>query len=178
MDDLNGPELGIGARIQHPSFGEGIVIDLNPSTMTVFFKGEGDKEMSRSFKGFTVVEGARIPDSTLDLETVEKSLRKVLESMSAIQQPVTMADKWKGGNLVIQPGKGDLQSKEVPIDAFFHKIVMVRDRLRVLEQNINSHEKLDDHDKVHLQQYISRIYGSLTTFNILFADKKDHFSSK
>jgi len=78
----------------------------------------------------------------------------------------------------LKPGEEDLQSKEIPIDTFFHKIVMVRDRLRVLEQNINSHEKLSDSDKVHLQQYVSRIYGSLTTFNILFAKKEDHFSSK
>lgn len=98
--------------------------------------------------------------------------------MVGISQPVELAGKWDGGTLIMQPGNRDLQSKEVPIDAFFHKIVMVRDRLRVLEQNINSHEKLNDADKVHLQQYISRIYGSLTTFNILFADKEDHFSSK
>lgn len=176
--DLNLPALGIGARIKHPTFGEGIVIDLNLSTLTVFFKGQGDKEISRSFTGIEVVEGARIPDTSLDMPAVEKALKRVLKEMSDISQPVTLAPKWKGGTLELKPGSADLQSKEVPIDIFFHKIVMVRDRLRVLEQNVNSHEKLDDQDKVHLQQYISRVYGSLTTFNILFADKDDHFSSK
>ena len=79
---------------------------------------------------------------------------------------------------ILQPYKSDLQSKEIPIDTFFHKITMVRDRLRVLEQNINSHDSLSESEKIHLQQYISRSYGSLTTFNVLFADKADHFSSK
>lgn len=176
--DLNEPQLGIGARITHPSFGEGIVIDLDLSTLTVYFKGAGDKEISRSFTGIKVIEGARIPDTTLDMPAVEKALKRVLKDMSDISQPVDMAAKWKGGHLEIKPGNPDMQSKEVPIDTFFHKIVMVRDRLRVLEQNINSHEKLDDGDKVHLQQYITRAYGSLTTFNVLFAGKEDHFSSK
>jgi len=176
--DPNENALGIGARINHPSFGEGIVIDLDLSTLTVFFKGAGDKEISRSFTGIEIVEGARVPDTTLDMPAVEKALKRVLKDMSDISQPVTMASKWKGGSVEIKPGNREMQSKEVPIDTFYHKIVMVRDRLRVLEQNINSHEKLDDQDKVHMQQYITRVYGSLTTFNVLFAEKEDHFSSK
>ncbi len=176
--DLNEPALGIGARIKHPTFGEGIVIDLDVSTLTVYFKGQGDKHISRTFMGIEVVEGARIPDTSLDMPTVEKALKRVLKEMSDISQPVDLAAKWKGGTLEMKPANKDLQSKEMPLDVFWHKIVMVRDRLRVLEQNINSHNKLDDQDKVHLQQYISRAYGSLTSFNILFADKEDHFSSK
>lgn len=176
--DLNEPAMGIGARIKHPTFGEGIVIDLDISTLTVYFKGQGDKQISRTFTGIEVVEGARIPDTSLDMPTVEKALKRVLKEMSDISQPVDLAAKWKGGTLEMKPANKDLQSKEMPLDVFWHKIVMVRDRLRVLEQNINSHDKLDDQDKVHLQQYISRAYGSLTSFNILFADKQDHFSSK
>jgi superoxide dismutase len=80
-----------------------------------------------------------------------------------------------GGKVTFYPSDPSLQEKEVPMNTFFHKIVMVRERLRVLEQNINNHPKLDDEDRINLQQYITRAYGSLTTFNILFAYKEDHF---
>ncbi len=176
--NLNEPVLGIGARINHPTFGTGIVVGMDVSTLDVFFRGEGDKQISRSFKGIEVLEGAREAEQTLDLPTIEKALERVLHKASAISQPVEMGAKWLKGSMELKPGNKELQSKEFPIETFFHKIVMVRDRLRVLEQNINSNEKLDDQEKVQLQQYISRVYGSLTTFNILFADKEDYFSSK
>ena len=95
--------------------------------------------------------------------------------MSDIQEVLTIGDMWRGGVLIMQPGNRDLKPKEMPIDTFFHKIVMLRDRLRVMEQKINASKGLDDQDKVALQQYITRIYGSLTSFNILFADKEDQF---
>jgi hypothetical protein len=88
---------------------------------------------------------------------------------------VPLGDKWTGGKVMLVPGRQDLQSKEIPIDAFFHKIVMLRDRLRVMEQKINASKGLSDEEKVALQQYITRIYGSLTTFNVLFTDKEDQF---
>ena len=86
-----------------------------------------------------------------------------------------MANKWEGGVLQLIPAKQEMQAKEVPIDTFFHKIVMVRDRLRTLEQKLNAHPKLSDAEKVEMQHYITRIYGSLTTFNILFRDRDDQF---
>ncbi|MCL1821876.1 MAG: hypothetical protein FWG22_03535, partial [Prolixibacteraceae bacterium] len=115
------------------------------------------------------------PKNMLTLDEVERVLTDVLDRHNAITYAVEMGEKWKGGVMDLKPANAELKSKEVPIETFFHKIVMVRDRLRVLEQNINSHPVLTDQDKVDLQQYITRIYGSLTTFNILFAEKDDYF---
>jgi len=89
-----------------------------------------------------------------------------------------IGDKWKDGTMVLKPGDASLKEKEVPIDIFFNKIVMLRDRLRVMEQRINAHDKLSNEDKVNLQQYITRIYGSLTTFNVLFKYKTDQFEGE
>jgi hypothetical protein len=111
----------------------------------------------------------------LDLDIVRDSLREVLEELQMPQRPVEMARKYEGGMLEMRPKDPSLKSKELPIDDFFHKIVMIRDRFRVLEQKINAHPALSEADKVDLQQYITRCYGSLTTFNILFEDKEDHF---
>ena len=88
---------------------------------------------------------------------------------------VKLGDKWIGGTMLLQPKDASLKPKEIPIDIFFHKIVMARDRLRVLEQNINSHKNLTDEEKINLQQYITRIYGSFTTFNVLFKNKEHWF---
>ncbi len=176
--DLNINALGIGARISHPNFGEGIVIGIDTATMDVFFKSEGDKQLSRSFEGLEILESPRDFDDSIQLDSLESTLRKLFAEFDHVQHPVEMGSKWEGGTMVLNPGNAEMQSKEIPIAGFFHKIVMVRDRLRVLEQSVNSHSVLSDQDKVNLQQYISRIYGSLTTFNVLFADKSDHFSSK
>ncbi len=94
---------------------------------------------------------------------------------SSESKPVRLARKWDGGTIVIRPANADQQAKEIPVDTFFHKVVMVRDRLRVLEQKINAHTGLSESDKIEMQQYVTRIYGSLTTFNVLFADEEDRF---
>ena len=88
---------------------------------------------------------------------------------------IPVGQKWEGGTVVLKPGNDSMQPKEIPLETFFKKIVMVRERLRVLEQRINNHDKLEEADKLELQQYLTRAYGSLTTFNVLFADKGDHF---
>jgi hypothetical protein len=115
-----------------------------------------------------------------DLDKIDRIVRTAvkdaIEPALADDEPVELAGRWEGGKLEIWPRDPALGAKEIPIDAFFHKIVMLRDRLRVLEQQINGHAKLSDEDKVHLQQYITRCYGSLTTFNVLFRRKEDHFT--
>jgi hypothetical protein len=109
-------------------------------------------------------------DAGNDLEQV---LRRVLREELGLT-PVVAAEKWRGGELVLRPGKPGLQDKKWPIDAFFHKIVMIRNRLRTLEQQVNASELSDD-AKIRLQAYVSACYGSLTSFNVLFAREDDHF---
>lgn len=111
----------------------------------------------------------------------DEDIRKIVQAVRAVinaDQSVsgTIADRWTGGQVVFKPGKADTQEKVVPIDNVFRKIIAVRDRLRVLEQRINAHPKLNDTDRVQLQDYITRAYGSLTTFNFLFADADDRFT--
>ena len=109
-------------------------------------------------------------------QVVRHAVRDELAPALSEHDPVELGGRWTGGKIEIWPRDPSGGAKEIPIDMFFHKIVMVRDRLRVLEQQINGHPKLDDEEKVHLQQYITRCYGSLTTFNVLFRSKEDHFS--
>jgi uncharacterized radical SAM superfamily protein len=122
-----------------------------------------------------------MPLDNSDIDRIDRVVRLALraetEALLGESVEVALGGKWEGGKLVLVPREGGLAAKEIPLDAFFHKIVMVRDRLRVLEQRINAHGGLSDEDKVELQQYVTRCYGSLTSFNILFKHEKDHFSS-
>jgi hypothetical protein len=108
------------------------------------------------------------------MNAIKEALREVIQEELG-GPDLKIQEKWRGGTLVLKPGNAGLKPKEIPIDDFFHKIVMVRDRIRVLEQKINASQELDSSAKVELHQYISRVYGSLTTFNVLFADRKDWF---
>ena len=169
-------ELAVGTRVDHPRYGEGIVSRNKITSYEIFFERGGKIEISKRNDDLEVIDAPEEkPKNSLTLHEIEKVLRFVLEEQSALQEIVPLGDKWIGGNLLLQPANLSLKPKEIPIEAFFHKIVMVRDRLRVLEQNINSNEVLNDEEKVNLQQYITRIYGSLTTFNVLFAEKEHYF---
>jgi hypothetical protein len=115
-----------------------------------------------------------LPEELTDMtrEEFAQAIRDALQEESA---HVRLAPRWEGGTVVLKPGDGETQPKEIPLDALFHKIVMIRDRLRVLEQKLNAHDKLSDAEKVEMQQYVTRCYGSLTTFNVLFRDERDRF---
>lgn len=165
--------LGIGSRVIHPAFGDGVVIKVYKVAYDIVFMKFGMKQVSHQYE-MEIIDA--VPYSKEDnYSDFEKSLVRILNDYSDISQVVKLGDKWEKGLMILQPEDTSLKSKEIPIESFFHKIVMVRDRLRVMEQRINAHDKLTDEDKVNLQQYITRIYGSLTTFNVLFKDKDDYF---
>lgn len=167
--------LGIGTRLQHTHFGPGVIIGIRYATYLVSFINHGVKEIDKTDPKLDEI----LPENiTAEIEThseIETALMKILRLWGGLSEIVPLGDRWKNGILLIQPADKTQKPKEIPIDVFFHKIVMLRDRLRVLEQNINSHKILSDEDKVNLQQYITRIYGSLTTFNVLFKNKEHWF---
>jgi hypothetical protein len=165
--------LGIGSRINHAEYGKGVVTNVSSKEYWVTFI-DGGLETIAIDSEFEVIETTENEVDTISLYDVEQSLLSILKKWNGLGEPVAIGDKWKGGNMKLIPGQAGLAHKDVPIDVFFHKIVMLRDRLRVMEQKINA-SNLEEIEKVELQQYITRIYGSLTTFNILFKSQNDHF---
>jgi len=165
--------LGIGSRIKHVELGLGVITNVSSTLYYVTFIEHGVETITFD-DDFETIDAVEEEVDQISFFEVENTLRSLLKKWSDASEIIPIADKWKGGNLILEPKDGNLQSKELPIDTFFHKIVMVRDRIRVMEQKINS-SNLDDQDKVDLQQYITRIYGSLTTFNVLFKDKSQQF---
>lgn len=169
-------DISIGARVKHPTKGVGVVYEMDARTVHVFFREHGEQPISRSFEGLvTIAPGVEIGAAELDIDSVKDALRAVLREDNQPQRPVHLARRWQKGMLEMRSADPSIKSKEVPIEDFFHKIVMMRDRFRVLEQKINAHSGLSEQDKVEMQQYVTRCYGSLTTFNILFEDKDDQF---
>jgi len=164
-------DLMKGDLVRHERFGIGHVEDTSgfgeKQNCTVFFP-RIEKQTVVAAPELSLFSEAE----TTAYELVKLAARELFqEELPAIE----LGSRWQGGEMILKPGDAGLASKSVPIETFWHKIVMVRDRLRVMEQQINTHKGLSDAEKVDLQQYITRIYGSLTTFNVLFRDKKDHF---
>jgi hypothetical protein len=171
--------LQIGMKVRHPQYGIGTVRGLNEHTAEIRFD-DGPRTIAPEDSGLQPAE----PQASLT--GMERPLSAVIHEvvLSAVQalgleKPDSavgeLGVKWHQGRLVMHPADATLQTKEVPLEVFFHKIVMIRNNLRVLEQKINAHEKLADAEKVEMQQYITRCYGSLTTFNVLFRNKEDYF---
>ncbi len=175
MEDLG--LLGVSSRVKHPAYGNGVIMKLHYATYDVCFILYGMKEVSKEYKDWEIIEHVPAEDSMTFTEA-EKSLVSILKKWNGFSEVIPLGAKWKNGTMILKPSDPSLKSKEIPIDTFFHKIVMTRDRLRVMEQRINSSKNLSDEEKVNLQQYLTRIYGSLTTFNVLFELKAHHFKGE
>jgi hypothetical protein len=169
-------ELGVGTRVEHDRYGEGFVCKSSLNGYEIIFERGGKLSFGKAniLKDMKILEEVEDNEPKLSLDEVTDALTNILKRYNGLNEDVEIADRWIGGALVLNPGNSS-QPKEIPIEVFFHKIVMLRDKLRVLEQNINSHKSLSEQDKVNIQKYITAAYGSLTTFNVLFKDKDDYF---
>lgn len=168
--------LTIGSRIKHPDYGVGVILNVRANYYDITFYNQGAEKVFFD-EEFEVIELAQAPKGAVSMFDVEQTLVSILKEWNGQTETVELGDRWKNGTLILKPAAEGLATKEMPIETFFHKIVMMRDKLRVLEQKVNA-SNLDDSEKVDCQQYISRCYGSMTSFNILFKDKEHYFSSK
>lgn len=168
-------KLGIGTRLQHTRMGPGVIVGVRYATYLISFLNVGIKEVEKTDPDLDEIQPENVSVEVETVSEVESSLLRILRLWGGITEPVAMGDRWQNGTMILQPADKNLKGKDIPIEDFFDKIVMLRDRLRVLEQNINSSKNLSDEEKVNMQQYITRCYGSLTTFNVLFKDKEDWF---
>ena len=175
--------LHIGQRVRHPQYGSGTVKSLSETVAEIHFDDGTRHSVAPEPSGLepldpqAAVAGLTMPLKQFVEETLATAIAQLgLEKPGAIVEQ--LGSRWHNGKMVLHPSDPTLQTKEVPLEVFFHKLVGVRNQLRVLEQKINAHPALTDGDKVEIQQYISRSYGSLTTFNLLFKNKEEQFSSK
>src|SRR5215471_12074682 len=171
--------LHVGMNVRHPQYGLGTVKSISESMAEIQF-GDGRRPIAPDAAGLEPAEvqanvsGLSVPLRQFVEETLGQAIQRLgLEKPDAVVSQ--LGARWHNGKLVMHPSDPTLQTKEVPLETFFHKVVGMRNQLRVLEQKINSHDKLSDAEKVEMQQYITRCYGSMTTFNVLFKEKEDYF---
>jgi len=180
---MNVASLHIGMRVRHPSHGLGSVRAVDELSATVQFDDGIRRQVSPEASGLqpaeaqAAVSGLEVPLAQFIADTVRAVADRIgLEDPAALRQE--LGSRWHGGKFVLHPADPTLTTKEVPLDAFFHKIVMMRNNLRTLEQRINSSDRLSEAEKFDWQGYITRCYGSMTSFNVLFRNKEDQFTSK
>ena len=171
--------LQIGMKVRHPNYGEGVVKSLTEHTAEINFDGTQRTIAPESSDLMLAEPAARVSDLQVPLESLIRDTAQAVVDALGLQKADSivegLANRWQKGTLVMQGADSSLQPKEVPLETFFHKIVMIRNNLRVLEQKVNASDKLSEADKFDLHQYITRCYGSLTTFNVLFKNKEDQF---
>jgi hypothetical protein len=177
---MNVASLHIDQRVRHPGYGLGTIKAVTEHTAEVAFDDGTRRSVAPEASGLepaeahTAIAGLEMPLAQIIRDTVTATVAAL-----GLERPGTaagrLATRWHKGRLVLHPADPAAPTKEVELEVFFHKIVMMRDKLRVLEQKVNAHPKLADAEKVELQQYITGIYGSMTTFNILFREKEDQF---
>ena len=167
------PRYGVGSVVSHLSFGRGRVTGYEEGCYVVLFK-DGIKKVNFTFDGMTPEEAVGDPETDL----IKQAVREVLGDYGWLDVDLELGARWIGGTMKMIPGKEDTQAKDVPIEDFFKKIIGVREKLRVLEQKINNHSSLSAEEKLELEGYITRCYGSLTTFNVLFKSADSHFKGE
>lgn len=165
------PRFGIGSITQHPAFGAGKVVAYDAGDYVILYKGGEVRRVSFSFENLKL----STPVGDPELDRVRQAVREALEDHGFAECEMELNKRWVGGTLKMVPGKDDTQPKDVPIETFVKKIIGIRDKLRVLEQKINSHATLSPEEKLELEGYITRCYGSLTTFNVFFTAKESQF---
>jgi hypothetical protein len=171
--------LHVGMKVRHPQYGVGSVKTIGEHTAEVRFD-DGTRTVSPEASGLEPAEAqVAVTGLTGPLAAFVAEVTEVVVRQLGIEKPQVVAGelaaRWHRGRCVLHPADPTLQTKEVPLEAFFHKVVMMRNNLRVLEQKLNGHPGLTDAEKVDLQQYVTRCYGSMTTFNLLFQDKEGQF---
>jgi hypothetical protein len=176
---MTSQSLHIGMTVRHPQYGVGTVKSISESSADILF-ADGRRTVAPETAGLepaeptVAISGLSVPLQQFIEQTLHAAVSK-LRLEKSDSQVGKLGQRWHGGKMVLHPADATLQTKEIEMEVFFHKIVMMRNQLRVLEQKINGHEKLSDAEKVEMQQYVTRCYGSMTSFNVLFREKEDQF---
>jgi len=171
--------LTVGLKVKHPQYGVGVVKSIAERTAEIRFE-DALRTVDPELSGTTPAEptaaisGLDVPLKQFVESAVEAVMHRLgIEGPDAVVEQ--LGPRWHKGKAVLHPADPALQTKEIPLEVLFHKIVGIRNQLRVLEQKVNAHPTLSDGEKIEMQQYITRCYGSLTTFNLLFKEKEDQF---